>query len=218
MELAQVHTMMPLTTPGVLGTLRSVIPERALHPRARLGLSIAGPWRPADLFPGAIERLAWTASFEVPGGQLFTDEGAASLGRHGILRRHGPVHPAELFARAFGDAAVVLFSDATRLAYVAVYRERHLRWSLQLEDRVRIVRCDGHGVTVEEPPVNVPEGDRTGVLLAGLYQWLREPIEVDAVDRYLLVEMLGAITGAPEWVAGDGHWDGAEPEKIAVAR
>ncbi len=219
MELASVHSMLPMSVADVDARLRAVIPPAAFQPRAVLAISAAGPWRPADLFPGAIERLAWTVRFDTPNGAIFTDEGAASLGRKGILRRQAPVHPGELYLRALGEGVFTLISDVAQLAYVAVYRDRQLRWSLLLEDRVRLVRCDGDTVRVQAPPEDVPEVDRTGVLLAGLYQWLREPLDVRGADRYVFGELLDAITPDPGVeVVLDGGWPDAAPLRVAAAR
>lgn len=219
MELAQVHSLMPLSVADVDRRLRAAIPGAAFHRRAALAVAVAGPWRPSEVFPGAVERLAHTARFDTPGGTPFTDEGAASVGRKTILRRHAPVHPGEIYLQSLGEGLFTWFSDAHRIAYVAVYRERHLRWSLLLEDRVRLVRCDGERVMIQAPPEEVPEGDRTGVLLAGLHQWLREPLEVDPVDRYQLVEILDALVPEPgtELVV-DGGWDDVPPLRVAAAR
>ena len=47
---------------------------------------------------------------------------------------------------------------------------------------------------------------RTGVLLAGLHQWLREPITLDDTERLMLPNALAQITGEcePAWIARDG--------------
>ncbi len=211
--------MMPLSVEDADRRLRGAIPAAALHPRASLAVSATGPWRPADLFPGAIERLAWSLRFDTPDGSVFTEEGAASLGRHGVLRRHAPVHPGEIYLRSLGEGVFLLLSDAAQLAYVAVYRDRQLRWSLMLEDRVRAVRCDGDTVRITAPPADLPEVDRTGVLLAGLYQWLREPIDVPGASRYIFGELLDALTPDPgiELVVGGG-WPDAAPLRIAAAQ
>lgn len=194
MELASVHSLLPIHEVDLARRLRSAIPIAALDPRASLAVSVGDPWRPCDVFRGLEERMAWSVRFDLPRGHLFTERGSASLGRGGLLRRHAPVHPAELFLRSLGEGLFTYVSDAARSAYVAVYRERQLRWSLLLEDHVRVVRCDGSVVMVEEPPTDVPEVDRTGVLLAGLRHWLREEVHVDDADRYVLVELLASVT------------------------
>lgn len=213
MEIGQLHVMEPLDADRVEAGLRERL-GGGLLPYAALGVSIAGPWRPADVWPGAGERLCWTASFDIPGDALLTDEAASVLAAGSIARRHAPLHPAELIAPAFASALVLVHSDAARLAYVAVYRERHLRMSLMLHDSVRLVRCDGTAVVVQAPPRSFPERDRAGVLLAGLHSWLREPIFVDAEERMFLADQLAALAEAPvEWLVRHGRWTDEPPVK-----
>ena len=207
MELTQLHSFRPIE--DLAGVLRSVIPAAALHRRASLVTGVTGPWRPADLWHGAPERLVWTARFE--GDVLFSPAGEEMVGGP-LARRQAPITPAELIAPRF-DGLVLVHSDAAKLAYVAVYRERHLAWSLLLQDRVRTVRCDGEVVMVEAPPRFVPEVDRAGVVLAGLRQWLREPIDVPAEGRLVLVDTLGALgEGEGETLIQDGEWAGERRE------
>lgn len=208
MELVHYHSLAPLTVDLVAARLHEVLAPGLLHRRATLGVAVHGPWRPADVWDGAVERLVWTVSVENPGGALLTARGEEVLGDRGITRRQAPVTAAELLARRFGDGLVLVHSDPARLAYAAVYRERHLAWSLMLIDRARLVRCDGEVVVVEEPPRRFPEEDRAGVLLAGLQHWLREPVEVDPEGRILLADTLGALPEADDvaWLVQDGEW------------
>ena len=97
-----------------------------------------------------------------------------------------------------------MFSDGGKLAYCAMYREHRLRWSLYLQDGVRLVRCDGAGLTVQEPPGLLPEGDRLGVLLAGFRQWLREPLELSSEDRLTLPDTLEALVTERFDIVRDG--------------
>jgi len=202
---------------GVSLALRGALPSAAIHRRADLHVSVIGPWRPSDLFQAGPECLVWTATFLTHRPPLLTEEGLGHAGRGGILRRHAPVTPAELVVRASGDGLVLLASDHARLGYAAVYRERRLRWSLLLEDRVRTVRCDGDQVQVEAPPGPIPEADRTGVLLAGLASWLREPIDVDAMDRFTFVERLAELADEPVPLIEDGEWQGSRPVRRSLA-
>lgn len=216
MELVQVHSMQPLTAAGLGRVVRGLVSPTQLHRRAALDVAVTDPWRPADHWPGSLERLVWTAVFETPGGAFLTELGEAALGAGtGLARRQAPVHPAELAVRASGEGLVVVWSDAARLAYVAVYRERHLRWSLLLEDRVRLVRCDGEVVLVDRPPRWVPEGDRVGVLIAGFGQWLREPLVVADEDRFVFPDRLDALTAGAERVTlvRDGAWVTGDRER-----
>lgn len=219
MEFAQFHSFEPRTVDSVVAELRGAIRPAHLHRRAALGVVVVGPWRPADLWSGGIERLVWTVGIESHGGPLLSEVGEAELGRGGVARRHAPVHPIEALALRAGEGLVVLHSDAAHLAYVAVYRQRRLSWSLMLQDRVRLVRCDGQVVQVAEPPRFVAEGDRAGVLLAGLHQWLREPITIDDTERLVLADTLGHITHdvEPVWVIRDGTW-GDPPAEPGAAR
>lgn len=208
MEFAQFHSFEPRTVSAVTAELRRVLPPRVLHRRAELGVVVHGPWRPADLWSDGLERLVWTVGIESRGGPILSEAGEAELARGATGRRHAPVHPVEALCARAGEGLVVVYSDAACLAYVAVYRQRHLAWSLMLQDRVKLVRCDGQVVTVAEPPRFVPEGDRTGVLLAGLHQWLREPITIDDAERLLLPDTLGQLTCEvePTWIIRDGGW------------
>ena len=209
MELAQYHSFEPQTAAGVTAGLRAVLAPGWLHPRAELGVSVHGPWRPADRWPGALERLVWTVDL-ASRGPLLSERGEAGLGRSGPERRKSPAHPVEALAQRTGEGLVVVFSDASAVAYVAVYRQRRLAWSLLLQDRVRLVRCDGEVVQVAEPPRFVAEGDRTGVLLAGLQQFLREPVPLRDDERYTLADTLAALVSdeEPSWIVRDGEWVG----------
>lgn len=219
MELAQLHTFEPRTVEWVEATLREVLRPGWLHRRANLGVVIEGPWRPADVWPAGIERLAWTTALVSPGPTL-TAEGELGVGASGLVRRHAPVHLVEALAQRAGEGLVVVHSDTHCLAYVAVYRERRLRWSLMLQDRVRLVRCDGEQVQIAEPPRFVPEGDRTGVLLAGIEHWLREPIAFADVDRFVVPDILGQLAGGePTWIVRDGSFapTGADRQRASAS-
>lgn len=209
MELVQVHRMEPFDADGVRRALRGLVRGTDLHRRASLQVTVDGPWRPADRWPGSLERLVWTASFTSPSGAFFTDGAAEGRVLQALVRREAPLHPAELVLRAMGDGLVLHWSDAGRLAYVAVYRERQLRWSLLLEDRVRLVRCDGEVVTVDRPPRWVAEGDRVGVLLAGWASWLREPLGLPEDGRFTFPDEIGALAVDGETVelVRDGEWE-----------
>jgi hypothetical protein len=208
MEFAQFHSFEPRSIEGVASELRRSFRPASLRRRTDLAVIVAGPWRPADLWTDGIERLVWSVGLETRGGPVLSDVGEAELGRAGLARRQAPIHPVEALAMRAGEGLVVVYSDAAQLAYVAVYRQRHLAWSLMLHDRVRLVRCDGQVVQVAEPPRFIAEGDRTGVLLAGLHQWLREPITLDDTERLMLPDTLAQITGEcePAWIARDGIW------------
>ncbi len=218
MEFAQFHSFEPRTTESVTTELRRTLVPGHLHRRADLGVVVVGPWRPADRWAGGIERLVWSVGLESRGGPILSEAGEAALGRSGLARRHAPIHPVEMLAMHAGDGLVIVHSDANHLAYVAVYRQRRLSWSLMLQDRVKLVRCDGQVVQVAEPPRFVPEGDRAGVLLAGLHQWLREPIDLDDTDRLTLADTLGQLTGdvEPTWIVRDGGWPDAAGEPGAA--
>lgn len=209
MEFAQFHSFERKNVGDIAADLRRVVQPGWLHPRAEVGVTVHGPWRPADRWPGALERLAWTAGIESR-GPILSERGEQGLLRAGLERRRSPAHPVEALAERAGEGLVVVHSDATRLAYVAVYRQRRLAWSLLLQDRVRLVRCDGQVVQVAEPPRYVAEGDRIGVLLAGLQQWLREPVPLHDDERYTLADTLGDLAGdvEPTWIIRDGAFVG----------
>jgi hypothetical protein len=215
MEFAQYHGFQPKSIRGITADLHAALRPGYLHRRASLGVVARGPWRPADLWEGALERLVWTVGIESAGGPLLSEAGETELGRSGLARRKAPIHPVELLAQRAGEGLVLVHSDAAQLAYVAVYRERHLSWSLLLQDRVRLVRCDGQVVLVDEPPRYIAEVDRAGVLLAGLRQWLREPVEIADTGRLTLADTLAELTGEepPEWIVRDGAWIGDHGEQ-----
>ncbi|MES2643286.1 MAG: hypothetical protein V4850_27630 [Myxococcota bacterium] len=219
MEFAQFHSFEPRTADSVVADLRGVLRPAHLHRRAEIGITVVGPWRPADLWVDGIERLVWSVGIESRGGPILSEVGETELGRGGLARRQAPIHPVEALALRAGEGLVVIHSDAAHLAYVAVYRHRRLAWSLMLQDRVRLVRCDGQVVQVAEPPRFVPEGDRAGVLLAGLHQWLREPISIEDTDRLVLADTLGMLThdAEPTWIVRDGTW-GDPPAEPGAAR
>lgn len=219
MELAQVHLFDPVDVSDVRRTLRPLLPSTLLQPYGSLGVQIVGPWRPADVWRGAPELLLWTVGFEVPGDALLNDEGRARIGGGTLARRAAPVHPAEHLAGRLGGGLVLLHSDAGHYAYTAIYRERHLRYSLMLVDHERLVRCDGVEVIVEAPPKVVPEGDRAGVLATGLERWCFAPVPMTPRDRIFLAERLAELVAdAPiEWLVVDGSWD-QEPERAVSAR
>lgn len=220
MEFSQLHVMEPVGVERARAGLRERL-AGAITAHAELGVSRSAPWRPADLWEGCAERLIWSVGFEIPDDALLTEAGAAALARGSISRRHAPVHPAELLAPLFPAALVVVHSDAAKFAYVAVYRERQLRMSLMIQDGVRLVRCDGEAVVVHAPPRIFPEGDRAGVLLAGVQCFLRETIHLESEDRMFLADVLGGLTvDAPvEWLVRHGRWgDEVEPPQRAFAR
>lgn len=195
MELVHLHAMEPFGLPGIRDALEEVLPPGALHHRGRVEVEIAEDWSPAQVWPGGLERRCWSVAFRVVRGGWLTDVAEKRLSREGFGER-APVNPAEVVARKLGGGLVVVFSDAGRLAYTAVYRERKLSWSLLLQDGERLVRAVGaRDVQAHQPPPRVfAEGDRLGVLAAGLRQWLREPLDLEEGDaRLLLPETLQVV-------------------------
>ncbi len=220
MEFGQLHVLEPLSIDCLRAELRARL-EGALLPHAMLGVSMSEAWRPADLWAGAEERLCCSVGFEIPDDALLTEAGTANVARGSIARRLAPVHPAEAIACRFPCALVAIHSDAARFAYVAVYRERQLRMSLMLQDGVRLVRCDGDAVIVQEPPRFFPELDRAGVLLAGVQSFLRTPIPLEREERMFLADQLGGLTDSEpiQWLVRNGRWgDEVEPPQRAFAR
>lgn len=218
MDLVQLHTLEPLSVAVLARELRARIDVRWLERWAVLSADIVGPWRPADVWPGGLERLVWSATFHYPDGGFFTSAGEVAASGVGTLgKRHAPVHPAEIVAGAFGGALVLWHSDPGRSAYASIWRERRLRWSLRLDAGERLVRCDGERVIVESPPRHLPEGDRAGVLLAGWERLLGERLDLEGGERLTLVDTLGSLTAEarPERLFAHGEWAG---ERAAVGR
>lgn len=189
-ELAQIHTRDELDFDRVTELVQ--LDSADLDKRAWLRAGVAS-WRPCDVWETGPETLCWTASFETPQGRLFRPAVLDDLRGRVLTGSPLPLHPAEQIVRRLGAGLVIVFSDGGRLAYGAVYREYRLRWSLLLQDGVRMVRSDGSGLTVQEPPRPIPEGDRLGVLLAALRQWLREPLELTSEELLTLPDTLDTL-------------------------
>ena len=193
LALGQLHSFEPLDAETLAAHLADRLDARWLDRRAVLEVSISVPWRPCDLWEGGLVRPVWTATFS---GDLpfWAPGGEAEVGHLATLaKRQAPVSLAELCAEIPGSALVVVYSDATRSAYAAVWRERQLRWSLRLDDGVLAARCDGDRVIVESPPRPLPEIDRVGVLVAGLSRFFTEMPALEGVDRLLLPDVLLAL-------------------------
>ncbi len=207
MELVQIHTDAPLDVDVVREALWALTLGGGLHRRAAIDVVLSGPWRPSERWESAPERLAWSASFTLPRGAWLDDASEAAVAEvRGFARREAPFTPAEIVAQSVGHGWVVVFSDAARLAYSALYRERRLCGSVQLHDEVALVRCDGFATTRQAPPPRlIPEVDRLGVLERGLERWLRADLFLDRESVLLLPETLGELAHGPsERVVGEG--------------
>ncbi len=200
MDLVQLHTFEPTSAEQVLSLLRARVNEAWFSPWARLSVAVSDVWRPADLWTGGIERQVWTVS--VTGDDGLTTDGLSALADVNTMgRRHAPLTLAEVVAPALGAALVVVHSDPGRSAYVAVYREGRLRFSLRLDDARLVARCDGERVIVETPPRLVAEQDRAGVVVEGLRRFLTELPPLEGADRLCLVDHLAELADAPASVA-----------------
>jgi hypothetical protein len=125
----------------------------------------------------------------------------------------------ECVADRLPGALVLVHSDAGRSAYASIWRERHFRWSLRLDDGLTAVRSDGQVVMVESPPKQVPEGDRTGVLLAGLSRLIGENLQVTAADRFVVPDVLSALAADRELVGvGREELVGASRERLVAGK
>lgn len=218
MELTQYHTLLPVKPAKVLAALQAKIRPVWLHKRAMLSAAILGPWRPCDVWPGTPEVLLWTVGF-IGNGALLNTRGEEKLREGSIERRHMAVTPAELVAMRLGQGLAVRFSDAETYAYVALYRERHLRYSQLYQDRTRLVRSDGEVVVVEEPPG--PESGRIDTLLTGFQRLLAAPFHPtddaclflpDTLEQLLLDRPTTPLIDYGEWVTPepDENVDGPE--------
>jgi len=205
--------MEPIAHTHVRGVLERALRAGELHPRGRVEFALGEDWSPAMVWPGAVERRVWSVAFRVVRGAWLTREAEERFAEE--LGGRGPVTPAEVLARALGGGLVVAFSDAQRMAYVVVYRERRMQWSLMLQDGAALVRALGRDIQTHAPPPRVvPEGDRLGVLEAGLHQWLREPLPLDHAEaRLLLPETLDSPLRDAVWHAlcDGGRWGGPPP-------
>lgn len=200
-ELAQIHSREEIDLAAMAKHVR--LDDADLDRRAWLRGGV-GCWRPCDVWEAGPEAVCWTASFETPRGRLFRPAVLDELRGRILTGSPLPLHPAEQIARKLGGALVIVYSDGGRLAYAAMYREHRLRWSLLLHDDVRLVRSDGRGLTVQEPPGPIPEGDRLGVLIAGLRQWLREPLELTSQERLTLPDTLEGLVQVQVDLVRDG--------------
>lgn len=200
-ELAQIHSLEVLDFRALDRHVR--LDEQDLDRRAWLRAGVA-MWRPCDVWEHAPEVVCWTMGFETPAGRLFRPAVLDELRGRVLTGTPLPLHPAEQLARGLGGGLVVVYSDYGKLAYCAMYREHRLRWSLLLHDGVRMVRSDGAGLTVHEPPRPLPEGDRLGVLLAGFRQWLREPLELASDERLTLPDTLDMLVPEKRDLVRDG--------------
>jgi hypothetical protein len=213
MEFGQLHSKESLSVEHVKTALKGMLLPEFIHKRGHLKILVVGPWHPADLWTGSSESSIWSVLFESHRDTLFSDAGEAKLKRGSIERRLAPLHPAELLARALGNGLVTLFSDASGFYYTLVWRERHLRFSLMLEQcttaayKQRTVRCDGVQVVVETDPKEFPEQDRVGVLLEGWNRWLGERIPVEE-ERIFVPEALSGLGEDQPWhtLIEDGAW------------
>ena len=207
MELVQIHADAPLRVEAVREALWALSLEGGLHRRAAVDVVLSGPWRPSERWENAPESVAWSASFTLPRGAWLDDATEAAVAAsHGFARREAPLTPAEIVAQAIGHGWVVVFSDASRWAYSALYRERRLCGSVLLHDDTVVVRCDGFATTRQSPPPRViPEVDRLGVLERGLERWLRADLFLDREAVLLLPETLGEMAHGPAVrVVGEG--------------
>jgi hypothetical protein len=192
-DLVQLHSCEPLDIERFVALFSARFSMDDLQRDAELVLAVTGPWRPAELWPLAPERCLWTLTL-LEGRECFTGSGTARAGRvGGMERRQAVVTPLEAVADGLSGGLILVHSDAGRSAYAAVWRERHLRHSLRLDDGRVCVRCDGQAVIVESPPKHLPEGDRTGVLLDGLSRLVGERVEVEPADRFVVPDVLAEL-------------------------
>lgn len=200
MDLVHLLTFEPANAERVLSALRARVDDAWFAPWARLRVEVAGPWRPADTWVGGLERPVWTVT--VSGDEGLTTEGLAALAElNTMARRHAPATLAEAVAPDLGAALVVVHSDPGRSAYVGLYREGRVRFSLRLDDGRVVARCDGQRVVVESPPRHLPEGDRAGVVIEGLRRFFTEMPVLEGADRLCLVDVLAELATAPASVA-----------------
>ncbi len=207
MELVQIHADAPLSVDAVREALWALSLHGGLHRRAAVDVVLSGPWRPCERWENAPERLSWSASFTLPRGAWLDDATEAAVAAaHGFARREAPLTPAEIVAQAIGHGWVFVFSDAARLVYSALYRERRLCSSVLLHDDTALFRCDGFATTRHAPPPRlIPEVDRLGILVSGLERWLRADLFLEHEPVLVLPETLGELAlGPAERVVGDG--------------
>jgi hypothetical protein len=217
-ELAQVLSFVPLDLGAAVSALHDALPPGSCLPWGRLRLGVCDPWRPCDRWSGAPETWAHAIVVADPGDPPWTDEAAAALAeRLGIARRRAPLTAAEVIAHAHGDALVVVHADATPEAYVALYRERRLRFSLHRREPGWLARCDGHVVSIDDRAETFAEGDRAGVLLAGLCRWLATPIELSPEERLFLPETLADLGPRFREILYGGEFVDARPRSLRSA-
>lgn len=171
-----------------------------LHPGALLVVS--PPWVPADLVrsgpPRPVLRTATLDSLDHR-GRVLTDRGYRDGARapDSPLRRGADFLPEELvsprLSRILGGVLALAHADQPPMAYAAHHVGGRCRWSVFLREGERLARYDGHGVGEIDLSggLEYAEGDRAGVLLAGLSRLVGAPLRPGDDERLTLADHIG---------------------------
>ncbi|MFN7131034.1 MAG: GPW/gp25 family protein [Myxococcales bacterium] len=105
MEFAQFHSFERQSTTGISAGLRQILKPGYLHRRADVGVVVTGPWRPADLWSGGLERLVWSVGIDAGGGRA-AEEGDYEAYVRQLIRQVLLVAPGERINRPDFGAGV----------------------------------------------------------------------------------------------------------------
>jgi len=182
-------------------TAASAVRERlgeGMHPGA--AIRISPPWTPAELLrsgpPLPVLRTIALVSRDRR-GRILTDAGfeAGLSDRDSSTHRGAVFYPGDLVApllsRRLGGVLALAHSDAPADAYIARFISGRCVGSVYFRDREHIARFDGAGLREIDEPTMIPEGDRAGVLLAGLSRFLGEPLLADHEEQVTLADTIG---------------------------
>ncbi len=200
------YAWIALDRPGLIEAVAGVIRrhlEGALHPGALLRAS--PPWTPLQLLRGA-PALPGLRTLSLGSrdrrGRVLSERGYREVLPGAAAQRRGADFvPEELLgpalSRELGGLLALAHSDHPPAAYAAHYTAGRCRWSVALRGGEELLRYDGEGLAAIDLSGGraYPEGDRAGVLLAGLARLLGEPLSPGEDERLILAD---AIAWGPE--------------------
>ncbi len=201
------YVWIALDRPGLGPAVAALIRRHlggALHPGALLRVS--PPWAPSQLLRGGpalpILRTLRLDSRDRRGRVLSDRAYREGLRAAEADRCRGADFVPEerlgpALSRELGGMLALAHSDHPPAAYAAHYAAGRCRWSVALRGGEVLLRYDGEGLTTTDVSGGraYPEGDRAGVLLAGLTRLLGAPLSPGDDERLTLAD---AIAWGPE--------------------